>query len=192
MVADLEAKKAGKLDLILTDETKSELSKIETSRTEIETDFNLQLKALDERLIEIQNAEVKKKQDDAKREADLKKKQDEILAKAREAEDTLKDKLTEVGNKAKESIVDGFESVIQKLKDITVENNIEVNVDEALSNISSTLQNLPTPPAPVVMIPPFPDPAPISVSVDVDTESLLTEQTGLDIKEILDGKFVNQ
>ena len=66
MLADLEKKKAGKLDLILTDKARLELEEISVERTSLIDGTKKQLFLLDERLKFLQQEELKAKEEKRK------------------------------------------------------------------------------------------------------------------------------
>ena len=182
------------MEVILDDETKKDLADLTVKEDQIKTDFDAQMKALDERLQTIQKAEMEAQQKEQNRLQEVQKKQTELLQKARQAEEQLKTKLGEVGDKAKDNLQSGFNAVMQKLNLFKFP---QVNVetpDIDLSGISSVLASIPSAISNIEMpkMPEFPEMEPTVVKVDVDTKSLLTEQTGKDIKTALEGKFVNQ
>ena len=69
-----------------------------------------------------------------------------------------------------------------------MENEIDFSgIESVLNQIPSALSNIQLP-----EFPEMPDISAPNVEIDIDTDDLLTEQTGLDIKTALEGKFVNQ
>jgi hypothetical protein len=193
MADDLEKKKNGHLSVILDDETKADLDELQNEKLNIETDFDNQLKALDDRLKNIQKAEIDAQQKEQERLRKVQEKQTDLLRKAREAEETLKDKLVEVGDKAKDKLQVGFNSVLNKLQAF-VPPKVEIDNEIDLSGLSSVLDGIPSAISNIQLpeFPEIPEQEPPIVNVEVDTDSLLTEQTGIDIKTALEGKFINQ
>lgn len=193
MADDLEKKKQGFLEVVLDDQTKADLKELQDKKLDIKNDFDTQLKALDERLKKIQKAEIDAQQKEQERLRKVQQKQTELLNKAREAEEELKNKLSEVGEKAKDKLQNGFNSVLDKLKafvppKVEIDNQIDFSgIESVLDQIPSALANIQLP-----EFPEFPDISAPNVEIDIDTDNLLTEQTGLDIKTALEGKFVNQ
>ena len=193
MADDLEKKKQGFLEVVLDDKTKQDLQDIKNEKIKVEQGFDNQLKALDDRLKDIQDAERDAVQKEKERLRKVQQKQTELLKNAKKIDDALKQKITEIGDKAKTNLQTGFNNVLGKLKQFSPP-KVEIDNDIDLSGLSSILSQIPSALSNIELpeFPEFPEPSPTEVTVEVDTESLLTEQTGLDIKTALEGKFVNQ
>ena len=190
MADDLEKKKQGFLEVVLDDKTKQDLQDIKNEKIKVEKGFDNQLKALDDRLKDIQDAERDAVQKEKERLRKVQQKQTELLKNAKKIDDALKQKITEIGDKAKTNLQTGFNNVLGKLKQFSPP-KVEIDNDIDLSGLSSILSQIPSALSNIDLpeFPEFPEPSPTEVTVEVDTESLLTEQTGLDIKTALEGNL---
>ena len=193
-VERLEAIKERKLELILDDNTKKDLADIGKEKVEVKDNFDVQLTELDKRLKDIQKAEVDAKAKNQKRLDAVEKKKLELIDLNKQKEEELKKSILALADKAKNQLQTGFNSLMAKLKTITIP-KVNVNVDKPdLSGLGSVLSQIPAS-IDNIDFPDFPDipaPEPTTVNVSVDTDALLKESTGKNIENALKGKFVNQ
>jgi hypothetical protein len=193
-VARLEAIKERKLELILDDNTKKDLADINKEKVEVKDNFDVQLGELDKRLKDVQKAEIDAKAKEQRRLDAIEKKKIELIDLQKQKEEELKQSILALADKAKNQLQTGFNSLMAKLKTITIP-KVNVNVDKPdLSGLSSVLSQIPSSIESLDFpdFPEIPSPEPTIVNVAVDTDALLKESTGKNIETALKGKFVNQ
>ena len=203
-IAKLEAIKTREMEIILDDQTKKDLQKLDAEKQKVKDQNDANIKALDKKLKEVRDAEKLAEERQKKNLQNLQKKKEEILENEKKVVLKAKEIFEKVGKDLGNQFLTIGKDLLNKLSGIKnespnielkpkIENNVNVNAPD-LSGLNSILQKIPSAIANIDFpeFPQIPEPSPTIVKVDVDTKQLLTETTGKNIENALKGKFVNQ
>jgi hypothetical protein len=202
-IEKLESIRTREMKIILDDDTKEDLENLDKSKVKLEDQHDANMKALKERLADVNKAE-KAQQNQIKKNLDkIQKKKIEVLNNEKLVVLKAKEVFENVGADVGKNLLAIGGDLISKIKGIkktpkidfkpNINNSVNVKAPD-LSGLNSIVSTIPTAIGNIKFpeFPEFPEPAPTIVKVDVDTENLLTESTGKNIELALKGKFINQ
>ena len=202
-IEKLESIRTREMKIILDDDTKEDLENLDKSKVKLKDQHDANMKALKERLADVNKAE-KAQQNQIKKNLDkIQKKKIEVLNNEKLVVLKAKEVFENVGADVGKNLLAIGGDLISKIKGIkktpkidfkpNINNSVNVKAPD-LSGLNSIVSTIPTAIGNIKFpeFPEFPEPAPTIVKVDVDTENLLTESTGKNIELALKGKFINQ
>nr|BAR32847.1 Phage-related minor tail protein [uncultured Mediterranean phage uvMED] len=202
-IEKLESIRTREMKIILDDDTKEDLENLDKSKVKLKDQHDANMKALKDRLADVNKAE-KAQQNQIKKNLDkIQKKKLEVLSNEKLVVLKAKEVFENVGADVGKNLLAIGGDLISKIKGIkktpkidfkpNINNSVNVKAPD-LSGLNSIVSTIPTAIGNIKFpeFPEFPEPAPTIVKVDVDTENLLTESTGKNIELALKGKFINQ
>ena len=202
-IEKLESIRTREMKVILDDDTKEDLENLDKSKVKLKDQHDANMKALKDRLADVNKAEKDQRNQLKKNLDNIQKKKLEVLNNEKLVVLKAKEVFENVGKEFGGGLLSIGADIISKIKGIkktpkidfnpSINNSVDVKAPD-LSGLNSIVSTIPTAIGNIKFpeFPEIPEPAPTIVKVDVDTKNLLTESTGKNIEVALKGKFINQ